>query len=131
MKYAIPTSGGKLSQHFGQSTEFLIIDTDQKGKIISKKTVSTIAHNCGSLPQLLSEAGAKVVLAGGMGMGPRMAFSNCGIDVVLGVAEMDPEKAVLAHLNRTLVSGQNACGHADTVCGHAGEHHPEQHGSCH
>ncbi len=131
MKYAIPTSNGKLSQHFGQSTEFMIIDTDKNGEISGKKTVSTIAHNCGSLPQLLSELGVKTVLAGGMGMGPRMAFESKGIDVVLGVAEMDPEKAVLANINHTLVIGQNVCGHPDEICDHAGEHHAEQHGSCH
>jgi predicted Fe-Mo cluster-binding NifX family protein len=130
MKYAIPTSGGKLSQHFGQSTEFMIIEVGANGKISSKKTVSTIAHNCGSLPQLLSELGAKTVLAGGMGMGPRMAFESRGIEVVLGVAETDPEKAVLANINHTLVIGQNTCGHPDEVCDHS-EGQTAHEGSCH
>ena len=129
MTYAVPTSGGKLSQHFGQSTEFMIIDTDGKGKITGRKTISAAAHNCGSLPQLLAGLGTKTVLGGGMGMGPRMAFENAGIEVVLGVAETDPEKAVLAHANHTLVGGQNACGHADTVCDHSGEHEEHQ-GRC-
>lgn len=130
MKYAIPMSGGKLSQHFGQSTEFMIIEVGANGEISSKKTVSTIAHNCGSLPQLLSELGVKTVLAGGMGMGPRMAFESHGIEVVLGIAEMDPEKAVLAKINHTLVIGQNTCGHPDKVCDHP-EGHAAHGGSFH
>ncbi len=130
MKYAIPVNGGHLSPHFGQSTEFMLIDTNGNGQIIGKKTISTIAHNCGGLPGLLADQGVKVVLAGGMGLGPRIAFEQSGIDVVLGVAEADPVKAVIAHLNRTLVSGQNACEHGDTLCDHAG-HHDENHGNCH
>jgi len=130
MKYAIPVSGTQLSSHFGQSTEFMLIDTNRNGQIISKKTISTVAHNCGGLPGLLADQGVKVVLAGGMGLGPRMAFERNGIEVVLGVAEADPEKAVMAHINRTLVSGQNACEHPETVCDGA-DHHDEHHGSCH
>lgn len=123
MKYAIPVSGAQLSSHFGQSTEFMIIDTNRNGQIISKKTISTVAHNCGGLPGLLADQGVKVVLAGGMGLGPRMAFERNGIEVVLGVTEPDPEKAAMAHLNRTLVSGQNVCEQGDTICDHPDQHH--------
>jgi predicted Fe-Mo cluster-binding NifX family protein len=124
MKYAIPVSGSRLSAHFGQSTEFMIIDADEKsGKITKKETLSTTPHNCGNLPGLLADKGVSVVLAGGMGMGPRIAFQQRNIQVVLGVTENDPEKAVKSHLNRTLISGQNICEHGDTVCDHS-EHHP-------
>ena len=98
MKYATPVSGGKLSAHFGQSTEFMLIAV------------------------LLANKGVNVVLAGGMCMGPRLAFERNNIQVVLGVTEMDPEKAVLSHLNQTLISGQNVCEHGDTVCDHASHH---------
>jgi predicted DNA-binding protein (UPF0251 family)/predicted Fe-Mo cluster-binding NifX family protein len=127
MKYAIPTHGGALSPHFGQSTEFMIIDTDGS-RIVGKETISTTAHNCGGLPGILAGRGVKVVLAGGMGYGPRFAFQQSGIEVVLGVSETDPEKAVLAHLNRTLVSGQNVCDHGDVPCDHGGEQHHNGHG---
>ena len=130
MKYAIPLSNGQLSQHFGQSTEFMLVDTDGSGKILHKEILSTSAHNCGTLPELLADQGVKVVLGGGMGLGPRMAFERSGIEVVLGVAEEDPEKAVLAHMDSTLVSGQNACGHPDVACDHS-DHQEAQHGSCH
>jgi predicted Fe-Mo cluster-binding NifX family protein len=127
MKYAIPIHHGHLSPHFGQSTEFMLIDTDDGG-IVSKETISTAAHNCGSLPRLLADRGAKVVLAGGMGYSPRLAFERSGIQVVLGVAETDPERAVMAHLNRTLISGQNVCEHGDAPCDHSGAQHHYGHG---
>ena len=129
MKYAIPVSGRQLSSHFGQSTEFMLIYTNGKGQIIGKKTISTVAHNCSGLPGLLADQGVKVVLAGGMGLGPRMAFERNGIEVVLGVAESDPARAVMAHMNRTLVSGQNVCEHPDTICDDAS--HDAHHESCH
>jgi predicted Fe-Mo cluster-binding NifX family protein len=120
MKYAIPVHRGRLSPHFGQSTEFMIIEAD--GSITGKKTISTAAHNCASLPQLLSDNGVSVVLAGGMGFSPRLAFERSGIGVVVGVSEPDPEKAVLAHLNNTLTSGENVCEHGNQPCDHQGRH---------
>jgi predicted Fe-Mo cluster-binding NifX family protein len=112
---------GELSAHFGQSTEFMIIETDDKA-IVSRETISTAAHNCGSLPSLLAARGVKVVLAGGMGLAPRMALERSGVEVILGVSERDPQKAVTAHLTHNLVSGQNVCEHGDAVCDH-GHHH--------
>ena len=108
--------------HFGQSTEFMLIDIDEGGEMINKETISTVAHNCGGLPMLLADKGANIVLAGGMGMGPRLAFEKNNIQVVLGVTEIDPERAVLSHLNQTLISGQNIYEHGDTICDHAIHH---------
>jgi predicted Fe-Mo cluster-binding NifX family protein len=120
MKYAIPVSGGRLSAHFGQSTEFMLIDVDENnGQLTSKEVMSTIPHNCGNLPGLLADKEVSVVLAGGMGMGPRLAFGRHNIQVVLGVTETDPEKAVVSHLNRTLIRGQNICEHGDSICDHS------------
>jgi predicted Fe-Mo cluster-binding NifX family protein len=127
MKYAIPVYQGQLSAHFGQSTEFMLIDTDGGNRITGKEVISTTAHNCGGLPGILRDRGVKVVLAGGMGYGPRMAFQQSGIEVVLGVTESDPQKAVLAHAGHTLVSGQNVCEHGDVPCDHSGEQHHAGH----
>ena len=127
MKYAIPVYAGRLSMHFGQSEEFMLIDIDTKGNVTGRETISVAPHNCGGTPIVLADKGAKVVLAGGMGMGPRMAFDRHNIQVVLGVMEPDPEKAALAHFNRTLVSGQNVCQHGDSICDHSGNHSPSPH----
>jgi len=129
LKYAIPIYEGKLSSHFGQSTEFWLLDVDDKGKVTKKQTLIVAPHSCGSLPSQLAEYGTQVVLAGGMGMGPRLAFQEAKIEVVVGVAEMDPEKAAVSHFKHTLKAGQNVCGHPDEVCDHSDEHHAGHHGS--
>jgi len=120
MKYAIPMAEGHLSQHFGQSSEFMLIDVDDKGLVTDKKVLRVEPHNCGGTPAILAKQGVKVVLAGGMGMGPRMAFERNNIQVVLGVSENDPDKAVLGHFKGTLGSGQNVCSHGDVPCDHTG-----------
>ena len=122
MKYAIPVNGGGLSAHFGQSTEFVLIDVDEEGRLANRETMTVAPHSCGGTPRLLADKGVNVVLAGGMGLGPRLAFERCNIQVVLGVTEPDPGKAVQGHFNHTLVSGQNACEHGDSICDHAGQH---------
>jgi hypothetical protein len=58
---------------------------------------------CGASPQII-------------GKGRDHCLYN--ITVVLGVTEMDPEKAVVAHANHTLQNGANVCEHGDTVCDH-------------
>jgi predicted Fe-Mo cluster-binding NifX family protein len=126
MKYGIPLVDGQLSQHFGQSTAFMIIDAEN-GKVNSKEVMSIAAHSCGALSQSMREKGVKVVITGGMGYAPRMSFEQSGIKVVLGVTETDPEKAVLAYMDSTLVSGQNVCDHGDEPCEHHEEHHGGQH----
>ena len=118
MKYAIPVKQGQLSSHFGQSTEFMLIDTDAQGRILDQETISTVAHNCGGLPAILAGYGVGVVLAGGMGFTPRMMFEKCNIEVVLGISETNPEKAVMSHIKGSLESGENVCAHGDTACEH-------------
>jgi predicted DNA-binding protein (UPF0251 family)/predicted Fe-Mo cluster-binding NifX family protein len=118
MKYAMPVSGNQLMPHFGQASEFMLMDLDDTGKVLKKETIAVQPHSCGTLPLELARRGVSVVLAGGMGMGPRMAFQQSNILVVLGVSEPDPEKAAAAHVNNTLESGANVCNHGDAACDH-------------
>ena len=118
MKYAMPVSSSRLMPHFGQANEFMLLDVDQDGRVARKDTIKVTPHSCGTLPGELAKHGVSVVLAGGMGMGPRMAFQQSNIEVVLGVTELDPEKAVVAHANHTLENGVNVCDHGDTICDH-------------
>jgi uncharacterized protein len=122
MKYAMPVSGGRLMSHFGQANEFMLLDVGKDGKVMRKETIAVTPHSCGTLPGELAKRGVGVVLAGGMGMGPRMAFQQSNIEVVLGVAEPDPEKAVVAYVNHTLENGANVCEHGDTICDHTKTH---------
>jgi predicted DNA-binding protein (UPF0251 family)/predicted Fe-Mo cluster-binding NifX family protein len=118
MKYAMPVSGSRLMSHFGQANEFMLLEVGRDGRVTSKETIPVTPHSCGTLPGELAKRGVSVVLAGGMGMGPRMAFQQSNIEVVLGVTEPDPEKAVVAHVNHTLENGANVCEHGDTICDH-------------
>lgn len=119
MKYAVPLSGSRLMSHFGQATEFMLLDVDQGSRVTKKETIIVAPHSCGTLPGELAKRGVGVVLAGGMGMGPRMAFQQSNITVVLGVTELDPEKAATAHANHTLKNGDNVCDHGDATCDHS------------
>jgi predicted Fe-Mo cluster-binding NifX family protein len=121
LKYAIPVNEGRLSPHFGQSTAFMLVDVDGRGKVGGKEMLDVAPHSCGSLPQTLAQRGVGVVLAGGMGLGPRLAFQSFNIEVVLGVAESDPAKAAALHAAGKLAAGTNACEHGETVCDHG--HH--------
>jgi predicted DNA-binding protein (UPF0251 family)/predicted Fe-Mo cluster-binding NifX family protein len=116
MKYAMPVSGSRLMSHFGQASEFMLMDVDDTGRILKKETIGVQPHSCGTLPLELARRGVTIVLAGGMGMGPRMAFQQSNIQVVLGVTESDPEKAAAAHVANTLQTGANVCSHGDEVC---------------
>ena len=71
------------------------------------------------LPPWLAEQGANVILAGGMGQRAVDIFNQHNVQVVLGVIESDPEKAVLACLDDSLAVGENPCGHDENhVCDH-------------
>jgi predicted DNA-binding protein (UPF0251 family)/predicted Fe-Mo cluster-binding NifX family protein len=122
MKYAMPVSGSRLMSHFGQANEFMLMDVDQDGRVVRKETIAVTPHSCGTLPGELAKRGVSVVLAGGMGMGPRMAFQQSNIEVVLGVTEPDPEKAAVAYANHTLENGVNVCEHGDTICDNTKTH---------
>ena len=116
MRYAVPVSQGQLAPHFGHCDEFMLINMDESGRVTAKETIPSPGHQCGYLPVWLAGKGVNVIIAGGMGMTPRMLFQQNNIDVVLGVQESDPEKAAMAHFNNTLACGQNQCEHGDQAC---------------
>jgi predicted Fe-Mo cluster-binding NifX family protein len=112
MRYAIPVSGGMVSEHFGHCEQFALIDVDEEGKkILRKELVPSPGHQPGLLPQWLAEEGVSVVIAGGMGSRAQGLFKESHIDVVIGVLESDPEKAVVAYLSGALDTGDNICDH--------------------
>ncbi|MFA5629452.1 MAG: NifB/NifX family molybdenum-iron cluster-binding protein [Dehalococcoidales bacterium] len=123
MKFAIPVVNGLLSSHWGQASDFLIIEVGDNKQIIGKETMTVTEHDCQGTPMAIAQKGVNVVLAGGMGMGPRSVFENNGVEVVMGVTETDPETAVVKYLYHRLERGDNVCGHGDTECGGHGHHH--------
>ena len=112
MRYAVPISGGMLSQHFGHCEQFALIDVnEERGEIVNKEMVSSPGHEPGALPRWLAEEGVSVVIAGGMGSRAQNLFNQSRIKVVINVLESDPEQAVLDYLAGSLKTGDSVCDH--------------------
>jgi ATP-binding protein involved in chromosome partitioning len=112
MRYAVPVSGGVVSQHFGHCEQFALIDVDEdKKEIVNKELVPSPGHQPGMLPEWLSEQGVSFVIASGMGSRAQSLFQENRIGVIIGAMESDPEKAVLSHLDNKLITGDNICDH--------------------
>ena len=112
MRFAIPISGGVISTHFGHCEQFALIDVDEATKTITgKQLVASPGHEPGLLPVWLAEQGASAIIASGMGSRAQTLFRENRINVIIGVMESDPEKAVLSHINGTLTIGDNICDH--------------------
>lgn len=112
MKFAIPTHSGKLCMHFGHCEVFTFVEADEAAKtIIGREEITPPAHVPGILPPWVAEHGAKIVIAGGMGMRAQQLFNAQGIEVIVGAEAAEPEQLVLDYLNGTLKTGANACDH--------------------
>ncbi|MFH1844534.1 MAG: NifB/NifX family molybdenum-iron cluster-binding protein [bacterium] len=112
MRIAIPMAAGKLAAHFGHCEQFALLDVDPEAKtIISTSAVDAPPHEPGLLPGWLSERGANVIIAGGMGQRVQQLFAAQDIQVVIGVSAATPETVVQAYLDGSLQSGPNLCDH--------------------
>jgi predicted Fe-Mo cluster-binding NifX family protein len=112
MMIAIPTSGGRLSMHFGHCDDFALVETDLASKQILDTTyLSAPPHEPGLLPRWLCERGAEAIIAGGMGHRAQQLFAQNGIKVVMGAPSADPDTLVSAYMNNTLETGKNPCDH--------------------
>jgi predicted Fe-Mo cluster-binding NifX family protein len=112
MRIAIPVAAGKLAMHFGHCETFAFLDVDPKTKKVIGRTDQTPpAHAPGVLPKWLSDEGATLVIAGGMGSRAQGLFSQNGIEVIVGVASAVPEELAQAYLAGTLAAGENVCDH--------------------
>jgi predicted Fe-Mo cluster-binding NifX family protein len=109
MKYAVPVTGGVMSPHFGHCEQFVFFDVDEQNKIIGRELAASPEHQPCLFPAWLAKKGTSFVITGGIGAHAQELLKEQGIDLVLGAAESDPEKAVLSHLSGTLVTLENAC----------------------
>ncbi len=125
MKIAIPTAEGKLCAHFGHCESFTFVEVNPETKDILniENKVPEDGISCQSA-SWISEQGANIVLAGGMGARPIGIFQQNGVKVVAGCPELAVEEIVKAYLDSTLQTGENACGGEHSHChGHSHEHH--------
>lgn len=130
MKIAIPTENEKLCSHFGHCESFTFVDVNPETKeILSiENKIPEEGISCQSA-SWISEQGANVVLAGGMGARPLGIFNQNGVKVVSGCPELSIEELVTGYLNSTLETGENSCGGEHSRCrGHHEHHHCRHHG---
>jgi len=106
----IPVAAGKLSSHFGHCKQFAFIEI-LNGKIIKTEMRIPPAHEPGVLPQWLSEHGADVVIAAGMGEKAQQLLEKSGIEVIIGAPMDSPASLTKRYLSGTLVTGANVCDH--------------------
>lgn len=112
MRIAIPLANGKLAMHFGHCESFALVDVDTESCLIKgRNDVAAPAHQPGLLPPWLSEKGATVIIAGGMGQRAQDLFTQQGIKVVVGAPAETPETLVKDFLEGSLKLGGNACDH--------------------
>ena len=130
MKIAIPTLDGKLCAHFGHCETFSFIEVSPETKeiieIYSGAPEEGVSCQCAGW---ISEQGAEIVLAGGMGGRPMMMFEQLGIQVISGCPELPIQDIVKQFLENSLVVGENSCNHGEGhVChGHGDGHHCGHH----
>lgn len=112
MRIAIPSVQGQLSAHFGHCQTFELFDVDtEKKSIESRESKPAPEHQPGLLPAWLSEQGAELIIAGGMGSRAIQLFGQAGIDVVVGAESAAPEVIVERYLAGDLQTGGNVCDH--------------------
>ncbi len=116
---AIPSSapGGMeapLGAHFGHCDMYTLVSVEDNG-IKNVEIVPGVEHNQGGcmVPvKYLADKGAKMLIAGGMGLRPLMGFQQVGIDVYYGGQLQTVGQAVDALLEGKLpqFSQENTCG---------------------
>jgi ATP-binding protein involved in chromosome partitioning len=119
MKFAVPTSEGKLCMHFGHCESFALIDTNEEGKVINETYVTPPPHEPGLLPPWLAQQGVERIIAGGMGNHAQQLFAQKDIKVITGAQGEEPRIVVENYLKGMLVTGSNTCDNTDpNMCNH-------------
>lgn len=112
MKIAMPLANNMLCMHFGHCEVFRFFTVNKENKTVEEyKDVTPPPHEPGLLPRWIAEQGATLVLAGGMGQRAKSIFSANGVEVITGVVEHNPQKAISDYLDGKLTTGPNACDH--------------------
>jgi predicted Fe-Mo cluster-binding NifX family protein len=117
-RVAVPTEGaGGLdatrSMHFGHATSFTLVDVDG-GRIVATSVVVNPPHQqggCGRTVEMLVGAGVTVVIAGGMGGGPRSGLAAAGVEVCFDPTSETARAAIDAYLAgaRDAFGEEHAC----------------------
>ena len=80
MKFAITYNNGTVFQHFGQTKQFKVFDSENGESYIQDSG----EYSHGSLATLLEQIGVEALLCGGIGDGVRNMLKSRGIEVYPG-----------------------------------------------
>ncbi len=122
MKIAIPTNnpGGMeapRSDHFGHCDVFTLVEVDGDKNVVSVDLLPVPDHSAGGcmIPvKTLSDAGANVIVVGGIGARPMQGFSEVGIDVYWADKNSIP---TAGDVMEKFTAGQLPKMSADQACG--------------
>ncbi|MGN0729983.1 NifB/NifX family molybdenum-iron cluster-binding protein [Treponema sp.] len=121
MRIAVTYDKENIFQHFGHTEQFKLYDVED-GKITNAEVVGTNGQGHGALAGFLKEAGADILICGGIGEGAKTALTNAGIKLYGGAAG-NADAAVQAYLKGELAFNP------DVKCSHHGHSHEPGH-SC-
>jgi len=96
MRIAVTYENGEIFQHFGHTEQFKLYDIENS-QVVRSQIVDTNGQGHGALAGFLTEAGADVLICGGIGGGAQSALATAGIKLYGGVSGAADE-AVEAYL---------------------------------
>ncbi len=115
MKFAITYQNGEVFQHYGQTREFKIFDTESD----ESEVVGAGEYSHGSLATLIKMLGVEVLICGGIGEGARNMLLNNGIKVYSGNKGNVDEIAASFKAGKLAENNASNCNHKhDCKCGH-------------
>ncbi|PHR30691.1 MAG: dinitrogenase iron-molybdenum cofactor biosynthesis protein [Desulfotalea sp.] len=128
MRIAIPSNnpgglGADRSDHFGHCDIFTLVDLDENKKVQDVVTIANgdhVAGGCLVPVKILQEAGAEVIVVGGMGARPMQGFAGVGISVYF--ANKNTLKTV-GEAVEAFAKDELPKMHADQVCKGSGNCH--------
>jgi ATP-binding protein involved in chromosome partitioning len=103
MKFALPVDNGKLTDKFGQASQFAIFKV-KDGEVGPKELMPAPPHEPGGIPEWLDDLGITHVIAGTLGEKAQGLLTKKGIEVVAGAPLEAPEMLVEKYLNKTLAT---------------------------
>lgn len=122
MKIAMTYENGKVFQHFGHTSEFIVY-TVEEGKVADQMILSSNGQGHGALATLLSANDIDVLICGGIGPGAINALMANNIQVFNG-ASGDCDTVIQMYLNGELSFDEDKkCDHHEHEHGHdCGDH---------
>jgi predicted Fe-Mo cluster-binding NifX family protein len=114
IKIAVPVQNDRISGHFGHPEYFSFVSVDPaKRQVVDEERLTPPPHEPGLLPVWLSQQGADVVLAGGIGPRAVNLLESRGIEVCTGVPPLAASEAVRLWLEGSLETAGNTCNHGE------------------